>query len=154
VCNKESITYRRACLKDLQNIQEFVDFWLSGRAVKIGGGNDYFVSRSQQKGYLKNTIVLLAEMKGEIVGWAVKGRNNVLIHLLVAADYRGKGIGKKMLERLNPDVIRSKSDQMTGDPVGFYEKNGYMVFNANTKVGKKSNIDLMIKRAQPNEKPT
>ena len=67
-----------------------------------------------------------------------------MIHLLIAADQRGKGIGKEMLRQLNPDIIRSKSDQMTGNPASFYEKNGYVLCNT-IQVGKKRNIDLMMK---------
>ena len=147
MCDKRLIKYRRASMKDLQNIRKFVDFWLSGRAMNKGiknAGNDYFVSIGQQKSYLKNCIVLLAHYKNKIVGWAVKERTNVLIHLLVAADCRGMGIGKEMMSQLKPDIIRSKSDQQTGDPAPFYEMLGYKRIS-DVKVGKKKNIEFMSK---------
>jgi N-acetylglutamate synthase-like GNAT family acetyltransferase len=145
---KIKITYRRARWSDLKPISQFVDFWLSGRAKNQGiknAGNDYFVSTSQHKSYLKKCTVFLAESKKTIVGWAVKERTNVLIHLLVAADMRGYGIGTELLRRLNPDIIRSKTDQQTGDPGPFYEKNGYINIGASL-VGKKRNIQFMCKR--------
>ena len=81
----------------------------------------------------ENTIFYIKRFMGRMYGEVeseikevpykvVKGKNNVLIHLLIDAKYRGKGIGKKILKKLNPDIIRSKSDQQTGDPKQFYEK--------------------------------
>jgi len=144
---KEKIIYRRARHSDLITIRKFVDWWLAGRAKDAGienAGNDYFVTTKQHQGYIKNTIVLLAIINEEIVGWGVKEKNNVLIHLLVATTHRGRGIGKEMLRQLNPDIIRSKSDQQTGNPAEFYEKNGYVLCDT-IQVGKKRNIDLMMK---------
>ncbi len=144
---KNHITYRCAKAEDYERVIAFVDFWLSGRAKAKGiegGGNDYFVTRQQHRSYFKNSHILLAETKGNVVGWGVKTVKNVLIHLLIDARERGRGIGKEMLERLDPDIIRSKSDQITGDPGPFYEKYGY-VHIAERKVGSKRNIDLMIK---------
>lgn len=140
------IIYRRATIADLDNIQIFVDYWLSGRALRDNknGGNDYFVSKGQHKSYLKNSHVLIAVEEGKIVGWAVKGRNDVMIHLLIAGDCRGKGVGTELLKRLNPSVIRSKSDQQTGDPFSFYKKHGYKRASS-VKVGKNDNIELLSK---------
>jgi N-acetylglutamate synthase-like GNAT family acetyltransferase len=145
----QTIKYRRATTKDLKAVQIFVDDWLSGRAKRRGlpgAGNDYFVSRAQHEVYLRSCVVYVAEICDEIVGWAVKERSNVLIHLLVDGRFRGRGIGCQLLTRLNPDVIRSKSDQSTGNPAAFYEKHGYTRVS-HRQVGKKRNIDLMVKRA-------
>lgn len=153
--SNKKITYRRGCRKDLETIRQFVDFWLSGRAKAKGiknAGNDYFVTYNQHQAYLKNCIVWLACDGDKLVGWGVNQRTNVMIHLLVAADYRGHGIGAKLLKLMNPDIIRSKSDQITGNPAGFYEKYGYMKIVPKTMVGKKKNIDLMVKKA--NDKQT
>ncbi len=141
----KEIIYRRATVLDLDKIQTFVDYWLSGRALRdnLNGGNDYFVSRGQHKGYLKTCQVLIA-IGDKIVGWGVKGRNDVMIHLLIAGDCRGKGVGTELLKRLNPSVIRSKSDQQTGDPFSFYEKHGYKRVSK-VKVGKNDNIELLSK---------
>ena len=147
----KSIIYRRATMLDLKNSTHFVDYWLAGRAKNLGienASNDYFVSPSQHKSYLKNCIVLIALDGEKVVGWGVKEKSNVLIHLLIAADCRGYGVGGKMLDILNPDIIRSKTDQQTGDPGPFYEKNGYMRIGANL-VGKKRNIQFMCKKSKP-----
>jgi len=144
---KEKIIYRRAEHSDLEDIRIFVDYWLAGRAKLAGienAGNDYFVTTKQHQQYIKNCVVLLAFINKKMVGWAVKERNNVLIHLLIDATQRGKGIGRTMLKELDPDIIRSKSDQQTGNPAGFYEKYGYILCGT-IQVGKKRNIDLMMK---------
>jgi len=138
------IIYRDVTKNDFNDVCKFVDYWLSGRAIKIGGGNDYFVTRNQHKSYFKNCKVMIAIDNNKIIGWAVKGKNNVLNHILIAADYRGKGIGKVLMNKINPDIIRSKSDQLTGNPKEFYEKLGYKSI-ISKKVGKKNNIELMTK---------
>lgn len=138
------ITYRNVKKEDFINVCKFVDKWLSGRALKEGGGNDYFVTKNQHKSYFKNCTVIVALDKNKIIGWGVKGKNNVLNHLLIDANYRGKGIGKELMKILNPSIIRSKSDQMTGDPKEFYEKMGYKS-TIDRKIGEKNNIELMTK---------
>jgi GNAT superfamily N-acetyltransferase len=130
--NKRKIEYRRASFRDIKDIRIFVDYWLSGRALRVGfnnAGNDYFVTPMQHKAYLKSQIVYIALENNEIVGWGVKDRNNVLLHLLVAADKRGLGIGRKILNILNPDVIRSKSDQQTDDPASLLNWRPNMLMN-------------------------
>lgn len=140
----QPITYRSAIVEDLPNICKFVDFWLSGGAKRLhipGGGQDFFVPRGRQEAYIKYKTTCLATYLDEIIGWAVKSRNETLIHLLVSAMYRGKGIGGHMLKILNPSFVRSKSDQSTGDPLKFYQKHGYEIIEAGQ--GKNKNIDIM-----------
>jgi len=141
-----TITYRPATLDDLQPIRQFVDFWLSGGAKRLGipgGGADYFVPTGQQIGYLQYKITYLAIDQNKIIGWAVKSQNDTLIHLLVDASYRGKAVGSTLLKILNPTFVRSKSDQSTGNPLKFYLKAGYQVTESAT--GKHKNIDLLKK---------
>lgn len=138
------IEYRNATSDDHAAICAFVDYWLTGggKADHIqGAGHDYFVRHGQQADYLKKYTVLLALLSGEIVGWAVKTKKNVLIHLLIAATFRGQDIGSEMLRRMKPDVVRSKFDQSTGDPGPFYTKHGF-VKAIPEKVGKKLNIEI------------
>lgn len=145
--DKKNIIYRRATRNDLVPVRSFVDFWLSGRAKGQGiknAGNDYFVTTNQHKAYFRSCIVYVALDGEKIVGWAVKQRSNVLIHLLVAGDYRGKKIGRELMDRIKPDIIRSKTDQQTGDPFSFYEKLGYRKIGR-VKVGKKKNIEFLTK---------
>lgn len=136
---------RKATKKDLPAIINFVDYWLSGRAKKYWlnlAGNDYFVSPRQHTKYLNHYNVVLALDKGHIVGWAVKQHQQTLIHLLVAVDYRGKGVGQKLLRSLDPRIIRCKTDQSTGDPTSFFEKQGYKRLS-NIKIGRRRQISLL-----------
>lgn len=138
------IEYRKADSSDLPAIARFVDYWLTGggQADGIPGAtHDYFVRFGQHADYVRKYDVMLACCKGEIVGWAVKTKKGVLIHLLVAATFRGGGIGSEMLRRLNPEVVRSKFDQKSGDPAEFYLKHGY-IRSSPVRVGRKLNIEL------------
>lgn len=122
------IVFRKARIDDLGDIGHFTDWWISGRGKAkgvVGAVNDCFITKKQHKKYIEKYETLLAFRGVFIVGWAVKGHNEVLIHLLISGPYRGKGIGKAMISILRPRVIRSKKDQSTGNPIGFYEKLGY-----------------------------
>ena len=147
-----TITYRPASGDDLDDIAKFVDFWLAGGAKKLGipgAGQDYFVPRGQQIGYLKYKTTYLAIHNNKIIGWSVKSKNKTLIHLLITPEYRGRGIGGHLLEILNPELVRSKSDQSTGDPRQFYEKHGFEVTEADQ--GKHKNIDILQHRKKQDE---
>jgi len=138
------IVYRKANVSDLPAIVAFVDYWLTGggQANGIPGAtHDYFVRTGQHKAYLAKYGVMLATFEGEIVGWAVKTGKGVLIHLLIAATFRGQGIGGAMLRRMDPEIVRSKFDQKSGDPAEFYRKQGY-VRTSSERTGKKRNIEL------------
>lgn len=138
------IHYRPAKPSDLPVIRNFVDYWLSGRARgrdKTIASNDYFISVRQHSDYLKEKTVLLAFHRTQIVGWAVLSRSAVLVHLLVNGNYRGRGIGKQLIELLHPIKIRSKSDQGTGNPAKFYERVGFKK-TLTEKVGKNKNIEI------------
>jgi len=141
------ITYRTAEKSDTDAIVTFVDYWLSGGAkhdLAPGGGQDYFVPRARHEGFLKKHHVLIALDGNHIVGWAVTTPKNSLIHLLVAGDCRGQGVGQEMLARLNPQLVRSKIDQTTGDPTEFYLQRGYQL-TAQPIAGAKHNIRLLEK---------
>ncbi|GAH85138.1 unnamed protein product [marine sediment metagenome] len=141
------IKYRSATMEDLEAIVRFVDYWLTGGAVSDhvpGATHDFFVPAGRQRSYLAKYDVLLAICERLIVGWAVKTNRNILIHLLIAAPFRGKGIGGEMLARLNPEIVRSKMDQKSGDPADFYMKQGYFKLSCE-RLGKKDNIELFAK---------
>lgn len=144
-----NIIYRPATRDDTDMITHFVDYWLSGGAqhdLAPGGGQDYFVPKARHEGYLKKHHVLIALDGNHIVGWAVTTQRHSLIHLLVAGDCRGHGVGQEMLRILNPELIRSKIDQSTGDPTPFYERHGY-VKTSSEPIGEKRNITIMAKSA-------
>lgn len=138
------IKYRKAVMEDLEAIVRFVDYWLAGGAEKDkvpGATHDFFVPQGRQANYLAKYDVLLAICERAIVGWAVKTQRNILIHLLVAVPFRGKGIGGEMLRILSPEIVRSKMDQKSGDPADFYMKQGYYKLSCE-KFGKNENIEL------------
>lgn len=142
------VEYCEAKVEDLNAIYAFVDFWLSGGGLAdgvTGAGHDFFVPLGRHQAYLKKYQVLLAKYGGEIVGWSVKTKKGVLIHLLVAGTFRAQGIGVKMLELMQPDLVRSKFDQSAGDPGPFYIKHGF-VKQDGPRLGKKKNIDIFIKQ--------
>lgn len=147
----QNITYRPAEQSDTDAIVHFVDYWLSGGAkhdLAPGAGQDYFVPRARHAGFLKKHHVLIALDGNHIVGWAVTTEKHSLIHLLVAGDCRGHGVGQEMLRLLNPDLVRSKIDQSTGDPTEFYLARGYQL-SANPITGTKDNIRLLEKTPKP-----
>lgn len=138
------IKYRAAVQNDLEEIVRFVDYWLSGGAVSDhvpGATHDFFIPPGRHKKYLGEYSVLLAICERVIVGWAVKTHRDILIHLLVAVPFRGRGIGGELLSRLDPEIVRSKMDQKSGDPADFYMKHGYYRLSCE-KLGRKSNIEL------------
>ena len=42
-----NIIIRKVEKNDFNSLIKFVDKWLSGRALKEGGGNDYFVTKNR-----------------------------------------------------------------------------------------------------------
>lgn len=136
---------RKATKEDLPAIIHFVDYWLSGRGKSMGellAGDDYFISPRQHAKYLNHYDVALCFFQRTLVGWAVKQKQQTLIHLLVAADFRGRGIGFELLKELDPRIIRCKTDQSTGDPTSFFQKQGYKRLS-NIKIGRRRQIQLL-----------
>ncbi len=116
------LRYRDATLDDLKAVSYFTDFWLSGRGKRVKefrAVDDCFISPSQHKKYICKYRTFLCIDTFGIVGWAVVEPSGTLIHLLVGACYRGKGIGRTMMSLLSPKFVRSKSDQSSGNPIGF-----------------------------------
>ncbi len=143
--------YRLATLKDLDPICRFVDFWLSGRGKAqgySGAVNDYFISKGQQKKYIKKYTTWICMDGPDLIAWAVLEPSGTMISLLVAGSRRGEGIGKAMMSSIKPQFIRSKSDQSSGNPIGFYEKLGY---RRRYRVKSRSRLD--IDRVRPARKP-
>jgi GNAT superfamily N-acetyltransferase len=130
-----TVTIRRAVAEDYDAIQKLFDLTIR---------KDVFEPRGRLISKLRKCATYVAVMGGEkvLVGFAINETGRILIHLLVHPDYRGYGIGKKLLREANPVVIRSKSDQSTGDPKEFYLSNGYHDLCV-PKVGRKKNIELL-----------
>lgn len=141
------VNYRTASPEDLNIVRDFTDYWLSGKGYAAGfekAGHDYFIPTRQHGDYLKYYTTLLAFIQNQLVGWAVRQRDGTLIHLLVASNFRGKGIGAALLKMLTPTAVRSKSDQSTGDPLAFYLKHGFKK-TSDKKIGKHENIDVLAR---------
>jgi len=145
------IVYRKATVSDLPAIVAFVDYWLTGggKADHIPGAtHDYFVPPGRHEKFLNKYCVMLALLGEDIVGWSVKTHKGVLIHLLIAATFRGRGIGKELLKLMRPELIRSKFDQKSGNPAEFYGKQGYVKVPGE-RIGRKMNIELYVPKNEP-----
>lgn len=149
--NELMVHFRLAQLSDIKVLSRFTDWWLSGRGRSkgiSGAVDDCFISAGQHKKYVSRYTTLLALRGVTLVGWAVVEPSGTMIHLLIAGNYRGQGIGKLMMHVLRPKLIRSKFDQSSGNPIGFYLKLGY------TKVKRvQSRSRLDIDRLRPARKP-
>ena len=126
---------RRAEIKDQFIISKYLDQYLR---------KDWFETRQRLRGFLITQRCHVAFDGNKLIGFSVTERNDVMIRLLIIPTYRGLGIGAMMLKESNPQIIRSKTDQSTGDPSSFYEKHGY--FPQGVKIGRKKNIQLMMKK--------
>jgi N-acetylglutamate synthase-like GNAT family acetyltransferase len=133
---KDGIKYliRRATKKDIPKIMAFVDIHLRA---------DWLVRRPYLNDNLNRGYVYLIEHENKLIAWAICSHDGRLWNLLVRPDHRGKGLGGEFIKALNPTIIRSKSDQSTGDPTDFYQKLGYEILEK--KVGRKKNINIMKK---------
>lgn len=136
------LVIRKASLDDLDLVSCFVDWWLSGRGKSkgvVGAVNDYFISKGQHKKYIVKYTTWLCFDALELIGWAVVEPSGTLINILIAGKRRGDGIGRAMMDHIRPKFVRSKSDQSSGNPLGFYEKLGYELVD---KVKSRSRLDI------------
>lgn len=125
--------FRAARLRDLVKIARFIEEHVR---------DDVFDSRKRLKSFILREKTMLCFDDNKLIALAVVQRgNDAMIRLLVHPNYRGKGIGKQMIAQLNPQIIRSKTDQSTGDPTDYYTSIGYEAIGA--LVGRKKNVQLM-----------
>jgi GNAT superfamily N-acetyltransferase len=104
---------------DIPEILGFTDIFLR---------RDWIINRGYCLSNLKNGIILLAKHgRDKIVGVAVAKKNRTLYLLYVHPKYRSQKIGYKILQRLNPETIRARINQTTGNPVPYYERLGYKI---------------------------
>jgi GNAT superfamily N-acetyltransferase len=64
---------------------------------------------------------------GVFSGMLILYRGSMLHNLYLAPDVRLIGLGAALLDHFKPQLVRAKSNMKDGDPVPFYEKNGYAV---------------------------
>lgn len=146
------LKFRDATIDDLREVCRFTDFWLSGRGKRAkapGAVDDYFISTSQHKKYICKYRTFLCFDMFWIIGWAVVEPSGTLIHMLVSGRHRGKGIGRQMMWLLSPKFVRSKSNQSTGNPIGFYERLGYRKV-ATEQSRSRLDIDVIRPKRKPN----
>ena len=121
-----NILIRKAEEKDIKDVVRFVD----KNFTKEGYG---FVTSGQMATEIKRGACYLAFDNDSIVGSRIglKRIYNLAVHI----DYRNKGIGKKLVEIFEPELIRVKAEpvgnlskkQLEGfsNPEGFYKSLGY-----------------------------
>lgn len=144
--------YRQATEYDVRQLSRFTDFWLAGRGFyqKVPGAvNDCFISPGQHRKYVNKYVTWICTDDSNVVGWAVVQHGDIMIHLLVAGDYRGCGIGSALLSHLRPRFVRSKSDQSSGNPIAFYQKMGYRKIDT-VQSRSRLDIDLIKPFRKPN----
>ena len=104
----ESVTIRRAvkedCTRLLQLVQELAEYERAPNEVTVT------LSHFEESGFGKNPVwwAFVAEADGTIVGFALyyvrystwKGQRMYLEDIIVTNEWRGKGIGKLLMDRL------------------------------------------------------
>lgn len=135
---KDGLIFRPATQDDLPKILAFTDIFLR---------RSWLVRREYANDHVDHSWIVLDQEK--LVGWAMitgKKVGRTLYNLIVHPKYRSRHIGATLITALKPDVIRSKTDQATGDPTEFYKKMGYEVIEM--RRGRKKKINIM-KRSEP-----
>jgi len=140
---KDGLIYRKMIESDIPKVLGFVDIFLR---------KSWFVRRKYCFDHMNESWVVLDGEK--LVGWIFIGGEKVektLYNLIVHPKYRGRHIGGILIEKLKPKIIRSKTDQATGDPTEFYKKMGYEIVK--WKQGRKRKINIMKKSEPKPEHP-
>lgn len=160
----DMIQIKYALINDFENIKYFLD----NNFTKEGYG---FLHSGQIETEIKKRRVIIALDENEIIGCRI-GLGK-LWNLSVKKEYRGKGIGEKLLKFYEPDIIRVKSDPVGHlskeqkdnfkNPEEFYDKMGYKYFghdygknfyqNSNGKAnhhkcGEKKHIKVYVKKSE------
>lgn len=103
---------------DLLVLTDFFDNYLAG---------DYHFKRRHMQGILERgtsaTWAVLVD--GVMSGVLIIYKGSTLHNMYLAPDIRGSGIGAALIKHFRPAVIRAKTNMKEGDPVPFYEANGY-----------------------------
>lgn len=106
--------------RDLQPLKDWLDVYLQG---------NYFF----KEGHLANILgdakckVFAVLVDTAMAGVCIVYKDTTLHNLYLAPEYRRQGVGRALIEYFKPLVIRSKSDQVEGDPTDAYRRAGYEV---------------------------
>jgi GNAT superfamily N-acetyltransferase len=105
---------------------------------------DYFFRRKHFAAILArpNAAVYAIRVDFDFAAIAIVYNGSTLQNLYVHPEHRRQGVGEAVLSLLNPDVVRAKGNMSQGNPVPFYEKQGYRTVGADAT---KPHILLMSK---------
>jgi GNAT superfamily N-acetyltransferase len=109
---------------------------------------DYFFRRKHFEAILKRpqATVFAILVEGDFAAIAITYNGSTLTNLYVHPEQKRQGVGTAVLAWINPSTVRAKGNMSQGDPVGFYEKNGYKAVGADPI---KPHIVLMEKAPPP-----
>lgn len=103
---------------DYLAVQEWLDRHLRGDYLFKKGHLLSIIRRPASKLY---AVMLEGIYCGTVVYYA----GSILHNIMIDPEYRGRGIGEAVIKHLEPKVIRAKSNMVAGDPVPFYQAQGY-----------------------------
>lgn len=108
---------------------------------------DYFFRRKHFEAVLARAAVAVyaVRVSGDFAAIAIMYNGSTLQNLYIHPEHRRLGVGTAVLSLLNPEVIRAKGNMSQGNPVPFYQQNGYQAVGADPH---KPHIVLMEKQAQ------
>ena len=124
---------RTMIIKDYNKI---INLWKNTEGVGI---NDYDDSKNRIKGFLQRNpkTCFVIEDNNEIIGTIMggnDGRRGLIYHLMVKSEYRNKGIGKILLEKVEKSLIKEGIKKVylttfSENKIGnnFWENNGYEI---------------------------
>ncbi len=109
---------------------------------------DYFFRRKHFAAILARpqAAVFAILVEGDFSAIAITYNGSTLTNLYVHPEHKAKGVGSAVLAWLNPSTVRAKGNMSQGDPVSFYEKNGYQATGADPS---KPHIVIMEKAPPP-----
>lgn len=84
-------------------------------------------------------------------GIAITYRSSRLLNLYLAEEIRTLGIGSLLIEALQPDEIRCKTNMSQGDPTQWYVRQGYDVLQE--KQGKNGTITILRRARHDSNNP-
>lgn len=119
----KAVTVRRCGPADLLVLTDWCDLYLAG---------DFHFKRRHMHGILTRgtSDVWAILVDGVFAGLLILYRGSTLHNLYLSPENRSGGIGSAIIEHFKPAVIRAKRNMQAGDPVPFYEANGYEVKGA------------------------
>lgn len=111
---------------------------------------DFFFKKGHWHGLLRDPSAqvyaiawapTITHHKQQLVGLAVTHEGTTLHNLYLDPFWRNQGLGSTVLQILEPETIRAKTDMVAGNPVPFYEQLGYKVIQE--EQGKNGNITVL-----------